>query len=183
MIFFGNLSASKALRSSVTSMGLAVGACGFAPHLAFAKAFITQPGNIPAGRIQLSPFLGLGFNNFVEAGLVGSWLVVSHGFIPALNNSVHAEGAVFQDLAGRHRTGSLGGRMRWDFHLLPNWTAYGAPGFAVRFGDSDVHTGPEITGVVGGFFHMSPSLSLRAETDVIGHYGHTGVRGGVTFHL
>lgn len=171
------------MRACALGAGVALGLCTLIPASGFAKAFITQPGNIPPGDIQLTPFLGLGFDNFVEVGFVGSWLVVPHGFIPPLNNSIHAEGAVFHDLAGRDPTGFVGGRMRWDFHLHPKWTAYGAPGFGVRFGDADRHTGLQVTGVVGGFFHMSPTLSLRAESDVIMAYRHSGVRGGLTFHL
>ena len=153
------------------------------PAAALAKAFITQGGNIPRGQIYLSPMLGLGFDNFVEAGFAGSYMLVPHGFVPQINNSVHAEGTVFQDLAGRDRTGAFGGRMRWDFHPHPQWSPYAAPGFAFRFGDDDRHTGLEVTGVVGGFFHVNESISLRAETDLVGFYDHTGIRGGVAFRL
>lgn len=183
MIFFGKSDCKTGFKRSV--FGAVCGLVGVlvVPTLAVAKPFITQAGQIPAGDLQLSPLLGAGYDNFVEVGFVASWLVVPHGFIPPLNNSVHAEAAVFQDVAGRDPTGSVGGRMRWDFHLHPKWTAYGAPGFAIRFGDKDRHTGLQITGVVGGFFHMTPKISLRAESDAIVHYDHAGLRGGITFHL
>jgi hypothetical protein len=156
---------------------------GNARTMAVAAPFIRQAGNIPKGQTSVSPLAGVGFDNFVELGVAVSFLIVPHGFVPPINNSVHGEAVAFFDVAGRDPTGFVGGRMRWDFHLHPKWSAFGAPGFGVRFGDDDRHTGAELTGVVGGFFHIDDAISLRAETDVVHVFDHAGLRGGVTFRF
>jgi hypothetical protein len=152
----------------------------FVGEKAWAKPFIAE-GSTPPGDVYLTPMVGVGFDEFLEIGFAGSFLVAREGFIPPVNESVHVEGALFQDVVGEDPTGSIGARMRWDFHFHPKWTVYGAPGVAVRYGDADRGTGLRLTGNVGGFYHLDEGLSLRAESDVVGHGRHFGVRGGVSF--
>ena len=179
MIFYGSLDP----KSIFARLALTSAACALSvSSQALAQAFI-QGQTIPKGDVGLTPFFGIGFDDYVELGFAASFLVVPHGFIPPINNSVSVEAAIFQDVAGRDRTGFVGGRMRWDFHLHPQWSVYAAPGAGVRFGDDDRHTGAEITGDMGGFFHLNDTVSLRGEVGLGDWYDHGGLRAGVTFRL
>ena len=191
MISFGSRNRTS-LRALATCTLAVCALSALASPCARADAYILGQ-TIPKGDIGLTPFLGVGYYDYAELGFAASFLLVPHGFIPPINNSVHAEATIFQDIIGRSATGAIGGRMRWDFHLHPQWSVYAAPGFGVRYGDRnrsgdrygdhDRDVGAEITGDIGGFFHLNETVSLRAEASAGSWYDHGGLRAGVTFRI
>ena len=123
-----------------------------------------------------------------EAGLKVSLQVAKHAFIPALNNSISAEAEVFQGtwngFFGQSKSLFFGGSGRWDFHLAPKWTAYGAAGLQVEqkqtIADYEVNEreiNPNLQ--IGGMVIMSDNFRLRAEYD----YGHGSYRFGLVCAL
>ncbi len=146
--------------------------------------YITDGGNPAPGAILISPMVGQYALTGFEVGLKVSMQVAKHAFIPALNNSVSVEAEAFQGtwngFFGQSKSLYFGGSGRWDFHLAPKWTAYGAAGLQVEqkqtIADYEVNEreiNPNIQ--IGGMFVISENFRLRAEYD----YAHGSYRFGL----
>lgn len=150
--------------------------------------FITDGGNPAPGTLLISPMIGQYALTGFEAGLKVSLQVAKHAFIPALNNSISAEAEVFQGtwngFFGQSKSLFFGGSGRWDFHLAPKWTAYGAAGLQIEqkqtIADYEVNEreiNPNLQ--IGGMVIMSDNFRLRAEYD----YAHGSYRFGLVCAL
>lgn len=163
---------------------LTAGLLGIFSHsTVLAKPFITERGAIPKGRFYLTPLLGLTSHNVPELGLLGSFVIVENGFVPPINNSVSLEGGIFQDITDVNPVGSVVARMRWDFHPHPQWTGFVAPETAVYFGKHPDFRPFQINLILGGFFHISDTISLRAELDNGLNRFHDALRVGASFRF
>lgn len=134
----------------------------------------------PMADTVVSPMIGMSRLLLPVPDQVGAKVsieVAPNGFIRALNDSVSAEAGGF---IGRY----LGdpvlymiGSMRWDFHLHPDWTVFGAPGLAIRriSDDDDDEVFPIVSMAVGGFYNFQDNLALRAEVDLFDFVPRFGV--------
>lgn len=152
------------------------------------KRYITDGGNPAPGRILVTPMVGTYALSGLEMGVKGSLRILDHGFVPALNNSVSVEAEVFKGTwhgpFGKNESMFYGALGRWDFHLAPKWTAYGAAGLLQErrqtVADYDVdEVTTELNIQVGGMMIMTDNFRLRAEWD----YAHASLRFGAVLAL
>lgn len=132
------------------------------------RYFIKQVGNMPQGDIDLTTYIGSAGVNGFGLGVLGGMRLTRNGFISKLNNSVSAEGGVFYGSnCWRHSCYSITGHARWDFHIHPMWTAYGAGGFSL--GNASVFSNHNDTPVfspdtkIGAFLRASQDIIIRLE--------------------
>jgi hypothetical protein len=111
--------------------------------------------------------------------------IVEDGFIPSLNESFHLEFGLFTNIAFTELRdftwlSPIGG-VRWDWHIVQEFTAYAALRTGVAIGidraDSDFY----FDGLIGGFWRFSKPVAVRFELGggVLG----SGISGGVAFFL
>lgn len=128
----------------------------------------------------VSPMVGVFPFAAVELGGKVSHEFVPDGFIDAINDSISGEASLF---VGKYRGDSssyIAGNMRWDFHLVPEWTVFGAPGISVRQVEGeDNDTFPRVSFQLGGFWNIQPNLALRADVDL----EDVNPRGGISFRF
>ena len=134
----------------------------------------------PMADTVISPMIGVSRLLLPVPDQVGAKIsieLVPNGFIRALNDSVSAEaGGFFGRYLGDPVLYLIGG-MRWDFHLHPEWTVFGAPGLAIRriADDDDDEALPLVSMAVGGFYNFQDNLALRAEVDLFDFVPRFGV--------
>jgi hypothetical protein len=137
------------------------------------KRYITD-GNPAPGRFLISPMVGNYALSGFEYGVKASGRILDRGFVPALNNSVSLEGEVFKGtwhgFWGKSESLYVAALGRWDFHLHPSWTVYGAAGILHErmqtVADIPVDdTETELDVQVGGMFVITDNVRLRAEWD------------------
>ena len=149
------------------------------------RPYIRQTGANPRGEFDVTPFVGSVRGRGFSLGVLGGYRFVQNGFISTLNNSVSAEAGLTLGnscLSSRcHDVFIVSGNMRWDFHVHPKWTVYGAPGLALGTASSwdspNARTGLFLAPKVGAFFWLSDRNALRFEHDV----NFESHRFGVTF--
>lgn len=117
-----------------------------------------------------------------QVGIKGSVQILDDGFIGPLNDSVSVEVGYFRGSWLDLQLQSFEATMRWDFHLLPAWAVYGAPGFAfekqwVYINDKKYE--PEMRFTIGTSYAFANNFAVRGEYDVFA----TALRGGVTFKM
>ncbi len=149
-------------------------------------AIINKPGAGYGTGMTLS-FLG-GVGGYGGAGGLGiagifGLPLVPDGFIPSLNESFHLELGAFTNFGFRGApfgdivifTPAAG--VRWDFHIVKEFTAFAAIRSGVGFGISNSGTIFYFDGLVGGFWRFSQAVAVRFEVGggVIGG----GVSGGI----
>ncbi|MCX6125798.1 MAG: hypothetical protein NTV34_13780 [Proteobacteria bacterium] len=141
---------------------------------ASSRPYIRQTGASQRGEFDVTPFIGSIPGRGFSLGVLGGYRFVQSGFISTLNNSVSAEAGLTLGnscLSSRcHDVFIVSGNMRWDFHVHPKWTVYGAPGLALgtasSLDSSSVRTGLFLDPKVGAFFWLSKRNALRFEHDV-----------------
>jgi len=96
------------------------------------------------------PKFGVGFRGTIE--------LVDNGFVQTINNTVGI-GFGLDWVDGRFTVPVV---MQWNFWLSENWSVFGEPGGAIRFGKGDAKPIPVLMG--GGRLHFSDyiALTLRA---------------------
>jgi hypothetical protein len=127
---------------------------------------IKNPGDHPSYTFEAEPHGVVGFGGPFKdkgsfgAGFRGTFVLVDHGFLPKINDSV---GITFGAdlLFGDKGTLFLPVAMQWNFWLTTHWSVFGEPGFAVaakkfEFKDDVFH--PII--MVGGRYHFSETVAL-----------------------
>jgi hypothetical protein len=148
---------------------------GFALLTSKARAdelLISQPGAHPDYIFEaephalLEPFdkdpkFGVGFRGTIE--------LVDNGFVKTINNTV----GIGFGLDWVDERFTLPVVMQWNFWLSRNWSVFGEPGGALRFGKGDAKPTPVLMG--GGRLHFSDyvALTLRA--------GYPSFSAGVSF--
>ena len=143
-----------------------------------------QPGQSPAGASQASAWIGVGNDSDLLVGGAFAFRVADPGFVPVINNSVFVEAVLFQSVAPNSDHTSLGGRLRWDFHLAKPWSVYAAPGILLSNAESRRGSfGGYFSHAWGGFFHINEKVSLRAETGFLNFGFLSGVLAGATFRF
>jgi hypothetical protein len=153
-------------------------------HVSWARSRVQQhflnSDTSPQADWMVSPMIGVFPFAAVEIGAKGSHEFVPDGFIEALNDSVSGEVSFFYGKYRGDTSSYFSGNMRWDFHLVPEWTVFGAPGLSVRHRDGEDNDGiPRVSFQVGGFWNIQPNLALRADIDV----EDINPRVGVSFRL
>lgn len=137
------------------------------------KRYITD-GRPANGNILISPMIGNFAFTGTEYGVKASVRILDRGFVPALNNSVSVEGEVFKatwrTFWGESQSTLYGVTGRWDFHLHPQWTVYGAAGLIQEHQQTiaDIPVEDSNTAVtiqVGGMMVLTDNFRLRAEWD------------------
>lgn len=133
------------------------------------RPLIRQPGHAPAGDLDITAYLTS--VTFYGAGIGGmaGYRIIKHGFIPPINNSVSLEGGLM--LITSCGFGSCmvwSGDMRWDFHVHPLWTVYGAAGLNIIQLESSSRghyfgTDVDLDSKLGAFFRFNKDLLLRLE--------------------
>ena len=124
---------------------------------------------------RLGVMTGFGFvNSSVGPPLIGtaSKKIVSHGFIPQINNSVSLEaylGPVFvKDVTAL----AYSFHMRWDFEKDDDWTLYALAGLGGNYvsKNSSNHLDVSLRLGVGAFWKMTSTVHGRVELshDLIG---------------
>ena len=96
------------------------------------------------------PKFGVGFRGTIE--------LIDNGFVQTINNTVGL-GFGLDWVDGRFTVPIV---MQWNFWLSDNWSVFGEPGGAIRFGKGDTKPVPVLMG--GGRLHFSDyiALTLRA---------------------
>lgn len=158
---------------------------GFIGSLALAesrvKLHFIHNNTSPQQDFVLSPMATLTPFGTQEIGARFSTELWNDGFISALNDSVSVEGSAFFG-RWKSRDGSssyFSGNMRWDFHLVPEWTVFAAPGFSLRkFGSGSASYVLPST-QVGGFWNFQENMALRADVEL----EHLTPRFGVAFRF
>jgi hypothetical protein len=153
--------------------------CSSAAH---AKAFIREVGNIPAGGNEVTPMIGSGADE-TEIGAKFGWRIHDRGFVPMLNSSLTAEGAVFVCNLFGTKFMTMAPLLRWDFHVHPMWTVYASGGIELNvplendnYGNRD-RMSTDVDVAIGSFWHVADHSDLRGEIDAT----HSSLRVGWTF--
>lgn len=158
---------------SLVFCGLAFGMHGTRAPAETVKSHFIKNDAPPAGDMTITPMIGTMRLSGLELGVKASFQPFPHGFIPPINDSVSFEGGLLQGMGNDITRTLFSFSMRWDFHLIPSWTVYAAPGLgyenihfrgdkSYRADDSDI--GPALS--IGGFFNFAPTQALRLEFDV-----------------
>jgi hypothetical protein len=132
------------------------------------NALIRQAGHPPEGENDVTGYVGTVAATGVGIGVLAAHRIHSNAFIPKLNNSLSAEiGLMLGNNCFGHSCRDVSGHLRWDFHVHPKWTAYGAGG--IDIGNSTVFShdddapilAPDVK--VGAFYRMDRDWILRLE--------------------
>ncbi len=121
---------------------------------------VNEPSMYPK---VLTPYLGVGRGES-GVGLRYSERLSDTGPITAWNNSISWEGNGFH-APGATGFSLLSVGLRWDFHLVPQWSLYVMPEVgAITNGEiSSGMTLPFPLPTYGAFFHFAPDQSIRVE--------------------
>lgn len=142
---------------------------------AWANPYIRTPGGTQAHDFSAAPMVGISGHHGIEIGAKGDFLLVNPGFIPMLNNSVYLEGSVF--LAARHGF-FVAPALRWDFHIHPQWTVYGAGGIEANLNGEEHDDDASILFAAGALWRIpGKGFLLRGEVDA----AHGAARVGPVF--
>jgi len=161
-------------RFARVALAVALAAAATIARRAAAESIIKQPGNHPSYAFEAEPHLSL--DPFGDTGLGpgfrGTFVVVDNGFVDSINNSIGIGTGLDLLFYGDHCPKNAGCRsrrnaivpvvMQWNFWLHPNWSVFGEPGLAFRFGSGfDKNFGIDwFTIYGGGRYHFSDSVAL-----------------------
>lgn len=123
---------------------------------AHAQNLIKREGAHPSYATELEPHLGFDLPDGVGMGLRATFNVADQGFIRRLNDSVGVGVGADLGLQGDSRL-ILPVVMQWNFWFTPQWSAFGEPGFALRF---ERRTRPDVHLAVGGRLNFNDDLAL-----------------------
>jgi hypothetical protein len=146
------------------------------------RSYFLEGDKIPKSNFTLSGFAGVyGFIGY-HMGAKTSVLLVRDGFIGAVNDSISAELGLFYYTWLYFKQVKYSGSMRWDFHLLPAWTVYAAPGLVaekytnLQYNDEYDF---QLSITLGAFWNVARHFALRGEVDVRDQ----SLRAGATLRL
>jgi hypothetical protein len=126
------------------------------PSVASAQSVIRREGAHPAYATEVEPHVIVEVPEGLGVGARLSFNVADQGFINRLNDSV-AVGVGGDVALQRNRELIIPVVMQWNFWFTPKWSAFGEPGFALRFSHKNrVH--PHIG--VGGRYMLTDSVAL-----------------------
>lgn len=150
----------------------------FFPLLATAQPCLANE----AGPVSLSPMIGGASVFGFTYGGKAAYRILNLGFLDKVNDQVSVEVSAFKGSIYLVDTLYMSANMRWDFQFANRYTAYVAPGIAY-IKVMNIPTwlfqgfGTGLSLQIGGFWHYSDTIALRAEFDS----GDSSLRFGSTF--